>query len=696
MSLGERFSNWLVFRLDRLQPSERVVMVTTSLVVGFGAGLGAIVFRYLIADVQWVGFTGLPQVLPGLGRWIFVLVPAVGGLIVGPMVYFFAREAKGHGVPEVMEAVALKGGRIRPRVAVIKSLASSICIGSGGSVGREGPIVQIGSALGSSIGQLLRLSDERIRSLVACGAAGGIAATFNAPIAGVIFALEIILGEFSVSNFSVVVLASVTASVVSRAAFGDVPAFPIPSTYEITSVWEYALYPVLGLLAAVVGVVFVRALYKSEDLFDDWKWMPEWLKPAIGGVMLGGFALLYPVVLGVQWTNMPQIFGVGYDVIESALSSNQLLLVAALALVALKLLATALTLGSGGSGGVFAPSLFMGAMLGAAFGITANMLFPGITAPPGAYALVGMAAVFAASAQAPITAILILFELTGNYQIILPLMETVVIAALLGRRWLGGESVYTLKLSRRGIRLQLGRDVDLLQSVTVAEAMTRNPATVSATMTLPELASEFSSTRRHGFPVLDADDKLWGVVAVGDLKQALDAHLPSTTTVAEIGTSGNVMVAYPDEPISAALARLGTRDVGRLPVVSREDPRKLVGVVRRRDVIRAYNMALARRAEIQHRARQIQLRNLDGAEFVAVTLKEGDAAVGKKVAEIAYSMPQDCVLVSIRRGKNLVIPHGNTVFQPGDRVTAFASNQDANWLHDCLSNGKANHSEDEK
>ncbi len=688
MTLSERFSNWLVLRLDRLQPSERFVMVTTSVIVGLGAGLGAIIFRYLITGVQWLGFTGLPQVLPGFGRWIFALVPALGGLIVGPLVYSFAREAKGHGVPEVMGAVALSGGRIRPRVAIIKSLASSISIGSGGSVGREGPIVQIGSALGSSVGQLLRLSDERIRSLVACGAAGGIAATFNAPIAGVIFALEVILGEFSVSNFSVVVLASVTASVVSRAAFGDIPAFPIPSPYEIVSVWEYALYPALGLLAAVVGVAFVRILYRAEDLFDAWKWVPEWLKPAIGGALLGGFALLYPMVLGVEWEGMPQVFGVGYDVIETALSS-QMVLGVALALVVLKLLATSLTLGSGGSGGVFAPSLFMGAMLGAAFGIAVNMLLPDATAPPGAYALVGMAAVFAASAHAPITAILILFELTGNYQIILPLMETVVIAALLGRWWLGGESIYTLKLSRRGIRLQLGRDIDLLQSVTVAEAMTRSPEKVTTTMTLPELADEFGRTQRHGFPVVDENGKLWGVVTVEDLKEGLDAHLPSATTIAEIGTSGNVMVAYPDEPISEALARLGARDVGRLPVVSRDDPHQLVGIVRRRDIIRAYNVALARRAEIQHRARQIQLRNLDGTDFVEVALGPDAAAVGKRVAALAPLMPHECVLVSIRRDNNLVIPHGDTVLQAGDRVTAFVSSKDAALLRDRLSGRKS-------
>ena len=420
----------------------------------------------------------VPNITQQWGNAYVVIIPAIGGLIVGPLIYFFAREAKGHGVPEVMEAVALKGGRIRPVVAVVKSLASSITIGSGGSVGREGPIVQIGSALGSSLGQKLGLSDDRIRNLVACGAAGGIAATFNAPIAGVVFALEIILGEFSVRYFSSVVVSAVTASVIGRAVFGDVPAFNIPFEYGISSIWEFAFYPILGVAAALVGVAFVRLLYWSEDVFEKWKAVPEWVQPMIGGLLLGGIALAYPSITGISWERMPQIYNVGYDVIESALAS-QLTLGVVLVLLVLKMVATSLTLGSGGSGGVFAPGLFMGAMFGVAFEITVSNIFPGIAAPAGAYALVGMGAVFAATAHAPLTAVLILFELTGDYQIMLPLMLTVVIATLVSQKLLKGESIYSLKLTRRGVHLQRGRDVDVLQGVLVNEVMTRDLNTIT-------------------------------------------------------------------------------------------------------------------------------------------------------------------------------------------------------------------------
>ena len=361
----------------------------TALIVGIGTGLGAVAFRFLIQGVEWVGYDWFPRITQQWGNAYVVIIPAIGGLIVGPLIYFFAREAKGHGVPEVMAAVALQGGRIRPVVAIVKSLASSITIGSGGSVGREGPIVQIGSALGSALGQKLGLSDDRIRNLVACGAAGGIAATFNAPIAGVVFALEIILGEFSVRYFSSVVVSAVTASVIGRAVFGDIPAFNIPFEYGISSIWEFAFYPILGVAAALVGVAFVRLLYWSEDIFEKWKAVPEWLQPMIGGLLLGGIALAYPVITGISWERMPQIYNVGYDVIESALA-NQLTLGVVLVLLVLKMVATSLTLGSGGSGGVFAPGLFMGAMFGVAFELTVNKIFPRIAAPAGAYALVGM------------------------------------------------------------------------------------------------------------------------------------------------------------------------------------------------------------------------------------------------------------------------------------------------------------------
>jgi len=396
-----------------------------ALTVGAGAGAGAVLFRYLILWFTEL-FTGFQDYsshghapnhhVPGLGMWFVLLVPVIGGLLYGPLIHRFAREARGHGVPEVMLAVAEKGGRIRPQVAAIKSLASALCIGAGGSVGREGPIVQIGSALGSSIGQAVRVPESRLRILVACGAAGGISATFNAPIAGVFFALELILRDFATESVGVVVLASVMANVIGRAAFGSQAFLHLPP-FHLQSYTEYVLYAVLGVIAAVVGVGFVRVLYGMEDVLDRlWRW-PEWLRPAVGGIVLGLLLLA-----------LPQMYGVGYPVLQRAIGGHYVVWFLVILLIG-KVVATSLTISIGGSGGVFAPSLFMGAMLGTAFGILVHHLFPGSTGPAGAYGLVGMGTVFAGAARAPITAVLIIFELTGEYRIILPLMFAIVLAA---------------------------------------------------------------------------------------------------------------------------------------------------------------------------------------------------------------------------------------------------------------------------
>ncbi len=674
------------YLIDRWQLPPEVVLMGTAFIVGLTTGIGAVVFRYLIRWVEYFGYDWIPAQIPTWGRSYVIFVPAISGLIVGLLIYYFAREAKGHGVPEVMEAVALKGGRIRPIVAVIKSLASAISIGSGGSVGREGPIVQIGSALGSTIGQSLNLSKDRVENLVACGAAGGIAATFNAPIAGVIFALEVILGgRFSVRYFSSVVVSAVTASVIGRAVFGDTPAFVIPFKYGINNLWEFTLYPVLGIVAALVGVLFVRLLYGSEDLFDNWKKVPEWFKPAVGGTLLGLIALIYPLLMpSLWWGRMPQVFNVGYGEIESVLA-NEMVLGAVVALLILKLLVTGLTLGSGGSGGIFAPSLFIGAMLGAAFAMTVNLIFPAINLPAGAYALVGMGAVFAASAHAPITAILILFELTGDYRIILPLMLTVVVATVLAQRILNGESIYTLKLTRRGIKLERGRDVDILQNVFVEEVMTHDIKTVPMDMPLSELTTHFTRTHNNAFVVLDEKGKLWGIISVGDLEDALRRGKPDSTLVQSIAiTWPHLKVTFPEQSIGEALSQMSTLGLGQLPVVAHDDPYNLLGIIERQDIVVAYKLALTRRSGIEHKAKQIESEHADNTEFVEIYLTEKDKVVGQSVQKIASSLPKDCVIISIKRNGRLIIPHGDTVFEAADHITAFVRSEDAETLYHRL------------
>lgn len=563
--------------LRRFRGSEFAFGTTLAVVVGIAAGLGAVLFRWLIDSFNKLFFNGGAEVLGFLGQYYVVLLPAIGGLIIGPLIYFSrAAETRGHGVPEVMEAVATQGGRIRARVAAVKALASSICIGSGGSVGREGPIVQIGSTVGSILGQRLLLSQEWIKTLVACGAGGGISATFNAPIAGVFFAHEVILGRMLTRHFGFVVISSVVAGVVAHAFLGDYQSFRVPA-YTLNSYWELLLYFVLGVACALIAVAFIRMLYKTEDVFAASN-MPEYLKPALGGVAVG--------LIGLY---SPYLFGVGYDGVERVLV-GEIGLVTLVGLLLLKIVATSFTLGSGGSGGIFAPSLFMGAMFGGIFGEVANRLFPGITAPSGAYALVGMAAVFSAAARAPITSIIILFEMTRDYAIILPLMLAVVVGTLIAYR-LSPESIYTLKLRRRGISLRAGEEVDLLETVTVAEVMTRDFPTVSPEMTLDELAERFTKSKHHGFPVVDGQGNLRGMVTLADLESRMGTG--EGLTVADIAAT-NLITAYPDESLHDVVYRLGAREVGRVPVVDRQNPSRLLGVLRRYDVVKAYVKAISK------------------------------------------------------------------------------------------------------
>ncbi len=418
------------------------------MLTGAGAGVGAVAFRYMILGVSYVvsghrdysavGHAANPLV-PGLGGWFVLFAPVVGGLAYGPLLSRFAPEARGHGVPEVMYAVDRLGGRMRPRVPLVKALASALCIGSGGSVGREGPIVQIGSALGSVAGQLARVPERQLRLLVACGAAGGISATFNAPIAGVFFALELILRNFETRSFGLVAVSSITADAIGRAVFGSHPFLSLPA-FALGSPVEFLPYAGLGVLASLVGIAFMRVLYAGEDAADRLWRGPAWLRPGTGGLLLG------VVLLAV-----PQMYGVGYPVLERAVDGRYAILVL-LGLLAAKILATSMTMWIGGSGGVFAPSLFMGAMLGSAYGALAHQVIPGVAAAPGAYGLVGMGAVFAATARAPISAVLIIFELTGDTGMIMPLMLAVVVSTAFSNA-ITRDTIYTLKLRRRGIDL---------------------------------------------------------------------------------------------------------------------------------------------------------------------------------------------------------------------------------------------------
>jgi CIC family chloride channel protein len=681
--------------LDRFHPSESAVLLVTAVIVGAGTGLGAVIFIKLIGLVQNVIFINGASTLDFLGSGLIILAPMVGGLLAGPIISFFANEAKGHGVPEVMQAIALRGGRIRPRVVVAKVIASALCIGSGGSAGREGPIVQVGSALGSTFGQWLHLPDMRIRNLVACGAAAGIAATFNAPIAGSVFAMEIILGELHLRDMGNVIIAAVTASTVERVFLGDSPAFSIPS-YSMKTPWEILLYIFLGVIAGLAGAGFIRLLYGFEDIFDNWHF-PDALKPAVGGLILGGLAFLYPLALrqpqvDLASGSLPAIFGTSFATIESALTAK-LPVFLLLALVILKPLATSLTLGSGNSGGVFAPSLCLGAVLGGAFGWIVNYFFPGAIASPGAFAVVGMAAVFAGAAHAPFTAILIVFEMTNDYRLILPLMAGVIVSLTISQR-VQPESIYTLKLVKRGIHWKRGQDVDVMETVRVDEVMETEPMTISIDTPIAQLAEKFLITGHHGFLVLDSDGNLFGNVSLEDYRR-LASEAPDSfeqLLVKDIATR-DIVTIFPDETVGIALRRMAPRDFSRLPVVSRDNPRRLVGIIRRSHIIHAHQMGVGRRDEARLRAAETQLVSDSQAEFTDIIIPASAGCAGKTIAQL--KLPRKAILVSIRRDQQLLIPHGDARLHVGDVVTALSRSDSLDALRAALTDPAEESDEDD-
>jgi len=554
-------------------------MLVLSAFVGLGVGLAAVLFRWMIDLFHGFFFTTLQGWLSFMGGYAIIIIPAIGAVLFSPLIYYFAREAKGHGVPEVMLAMEQNGGRIRPIVAVVKSLASSLCIGSGGSAGREGPVVQVGAALGSTLGQFFNLNDEKIKNLVACGAAGGIAATFNAPIGGLFFALEVILRDFSTRRLGNVVIASVTASVIAKIFLGNEHFIATPA-YSINSPVELVFYIGLGLVIAPCSIAFVRMLYKFEDVFEDLK-THELFKPVIGALLLGFLGLYFP-----------QVFGVGYENIEGAVHATMVLKFL-LILIPLKMLAVCFTLGSGGSGGVFAPSLVVGALVGGAFGTILAFLFPELGIQPGAYALVGMAAFFAGAAHAPMAAFLIMFELTGDYLIILPLMLSVTITTALSER-LHRESIYTLKLIRRGIDVKKERVRDIMESIKVGEILGKPSATVLPSAPIDEIIRLVERENRASVTVVDKEGIFHGIITLDLIIPLLRnrEHLLNVIVAEDIAKG--VPCIEEGSSLKEAMRMLVESGMDILPVVKKVgEGTKLTGTISKDDLLSAYRREVA-------------------------------------------------------------------------------------------------------
>ncbi|WP_435163005.1 chloride channel protein [Paenibacillus glycanilyticus] len=550
--------------------SEQVMMMIYAAIIGLGGGYGAIGFRKLIELLTHLFYGRAQNALQFYEHGARTLImPAAGGLLVGLLVYYFAREAKGHGVPEVMFAVAEKKGIIRPRIVIAKALASAMTIGSGGSAGREGPIVQIGSAGGSVLGQILCLKERNMKILVACGAAAGVAGTFNAPLGGLLFASEIILGSFSLTQMSFIAISSVLSTAIGRLYMGNVPSFPIPH-YEVNTISTLGLFILLGVFGGFVSLIYLKSLLFFEVQWERLERIPEWVKPALGGLAVGLVGYIYP-----------QVLGVGYPTVESALGSH-LGLGILIVLMLAKLLATTTTIASGGSGGVFAPGLYIGAMLGAAFGIVCQLIFPELHVNVGAFAVAGMASIFAGTAHAPITAMVMLFEMTGNYEIILPLILCTVVSSVFTSK-INRESIYTMKLMKRGFDLIKRRSPDKLNAIRVAEAIHPELITLRFDTSISQAKRLFQDSHDHLAYVRNENDGIVGAVSRDSLLVLRDSNLDDKT-IKEILYNSPLAISS-NKSIGEASSLLREAFVNYLLVIDNES--NPIGIIDAMDIVKA-------------------------------------------------------------------------------------------------------------
>jgi H+/Cl- antiporter ClcA/CBS domain-containing protein len=607
--------------LSWLQPAPETVVLLLAVAIGGGTGLAVVLFHHLIEWIHNLMLQNLMGAIAPLGAWTLACVPTLGGVIVGLMRWYW----KDFG-PGISTLISTPQTLVKtsPAKATVKSVAASVSLGSGASLGPEGPSVEIGANIGAVLGQALRVSQERQRLLLGAGAAAGLAAGFNAPIAGVFFALEVVVGStFAASAVSVILLSSVVASLIAQIGLGAQPAFTLPS-YEVRSPLELPLYLGLGLFACLVALAYTQLLQFTQRLFKGeipgFHWMkaiPIPVRPILGGLCVGITALQFP-----------QVLGIGYETVEAMLRDVEFSLLLLCGLLVIKLLMTAISLGSGLVGGLFAPAMFLGASLGAAYGKVVAAIFPvaagGIAAPP-AYAMVGMAAVLAASVRAPLTAILMLFELTRDYRIILPLMAAVGLSVWLMDR-LKPVTHNRSALQSPGETTKLDEDAELLQQISVLQAMHRDFLTVTNSLSVLAAGLLLTEHQARSALVVSETGELVGIVTLQDINQAIvESEETATTHTPRLAEqrledicSHDVLRAYSDESLAEAEQRMATRGLHQLPVVHRNDSHHVLGILAREDIALAKSLAVTRKLLHPHAPAIASVTTPESTEPVAL------------------------------------------------------------------------------
>ncbi len=576
----KRLALGMLESMRRVFMQEHVFMVVVACAIGYLTGLCAVIFKLMIRGVHNV-FLGetFKRASTDSSLWLLWIPVSVGlgGLVVGILNHYFNPDREGGGLAEPMKWAAIDQGYVPKHILWFRSIASAFTIGSGGSAGRESPTIQIGGAVGSLVSGVIKASSERRRLLMGCGTAGAIAASFNAPLGGIVFAIEVILGDFNIKVFSPLIFSSVIATVTARHLEGDIPAFKLPA-YTLVSTVEIFFFIVLGLIAGLVAALFHKTYLDIGDKFKKLKIHPI-LVPALGGVLVGSFGIFYPDALGGQ-----------YDALNKVLN-GQMLWHMALLLIFVKILLTGLTLGSGGSGGLYGPSLFIGSMTGGVFGALLNYLFPGLTGSAGSYALVGMGAVMSAIGHMPMTNILMTFELTNSYQIVVPIMVAC-ISSTVAYAFFCKNSLDVEILKRMGINLWHGRESSIMGSLLVRDVMNAEFDVFREDTRFRDILTIMAKSKAYYFPCVDAGGRMTGIISVQDIRQfMLDAEL-ADVVVAKDMAAHKVISLKPDENLNDAMEKFAVRDLDELPVVADRETNIVVGMLRRKDVITAYKRAM--------------------------------------------------------------------------------------------------------
>jgi CIC family chloride channel protein len=574
--IKSRFRQKLIHRVYLLFSNEYTFFILIAILIGFLSGLANFAF------IESYQFIYSKAVMPLWGSPFVIISTIGGGLILLLLSFIFPpSDVLGYGFPKFLERINLKGGVLKPKETIAKAVASCVTLGFGGSAGQEGPIAQIGGTVGSFVGQILKISRNKIRVFIACGVAAGIAATFNAPIAGVLFAEEIaLLRDFKIESFVPIVISSAIGTVTSRALRGDTPVFTVP-LYRLVSYKELFFYAALGLVTGLLASGFIKVFYWTKDTFIRLE-LSARVKPILGGYIVGLIGIL-----------LPHILGNGYEHVEKALL-GELSLWTVVGLILLKPIATSITLGSGWPGGMFAPSIFIGAMLGSAFGKVVGITSPATVGLSSAYATVGMGAFLAAVTQAPLTSIFLIFEMTQTYQVVVPIMISSVLGSMIVQILVGG-SLESVEFKRMGIDIEEKLEAGDLGLIRVEDIMTHDIETIPENMTLRKLIGYIPKSHYTTFPVVDEKGFLTGIISIQDLREWIfEESLEDLIVVKEVATL-NVITVTPEETLDTVLRRWTKKTVEILPVVESTNSKKIVGLLSRRDLIAAYNRAVFER-----------------------------------------------------------------------------------------------------